>query len=537
MTDMAKGRYYIAGAFFIGIAYRLLMGLQGIDTTNVGFCMTFYQNIFTHPDAMPNYFNYYLTGLLGGLWQEAFGQYGLLGFRLLETLTLASAIALIYHAFRPWLISTRVTAVAVLLSFLFPSSISTFHYNTLSFLLVTASVYAIMRWHRSERNVWLVIAGLFIGVSFFARFLNITLALLAIVPFVSGCRHSVKRGFANVGIYTCGVLAGCLLICGLMGVLGHWTYFVGALTDSFHVFGNDEVSYTPVGLFGIYMKGYVDIALQIVAIVFIAWFYGDAGHLSKKLKVAARVALLIGLFVLVFKSLPHLSAIAICTLLLVTTRRFINVAFYPLLCAYLFPLGSDDGISATFLWCGGLLIIPAACCYSRLGSRWQRNVVCALCLTIGVLMVYRMGFKARGEECLRTETTVVAIPGSLNVMTSPDRAKRYQNEVSRIKQYGEGNPLLLIANQAAELYYATEKLPFTGSTQIATFMNEKLTERLDQQHAYYRQLPLVVYLEQKRTDGMEAFRQTLGPWMKHNGYQSVYKDDDMEIFKPIMPAQ
>ena len=533
---MTKGKYYIGSAFLIGITYRLLMGLQGIDSTDVGFCMTFYQNIFTHPDALPNYFNYYLTGLLGGLWQLAFGQYGLLGFRLLETLTLAVAIALIYSAFRPWLTSTKVAVVAILLSFLFPSSISTFHYNTLSFLLVTASVYAIIRWHQNERSGWLAMAGLFIGISFFARFLNITLLVLTIVPFVRGCHESVRKGFVNVCIYACGILSGCLMIYGIMIALGHWPYFIAALSENFHVFGKDEVSYSVIELIGIYLKGYVDIALQIIAIVFIAWFYGDAGHLPKKMKIAIRFILLVVLFELVFESLPYLSAISICTLLLVTTRRLSNLAFYPLLCAYLFPLGSGDGISATFLWCGGLLIIPAACCYSRLGSRWQRNVVCALCLTIGVLMVYRMGRKAMGENSQRTKTTVMAIPGSLNVMTSPERAKRYQNEVARIRQYSEGNPLLVIANQAAELYYATEMLPFTGSTQLTTFANEKLTKQLERQHAYYQQLPIVVYLDRNgNTKGMEDFRKILRPWMECHNYQLAYKDADMEIYKTTHP--
>lgn len=54
---MTEEQKYIGGAFLIGIAYRLLMGLQGIDNVDMGFCMTFYQNIFTHPDAMPFYFN------------------------------------------------------------------------------------------------------------------------------------------------------------------------------------------------------------------------------------------------------------------------------------------------------------------------------------------------------------------------------------------------------------------------------------------------------------------------------------------------
>ena len=386
---MTKEVKYIGGAFLIGIIYRLLMGLQGIELTDFGFFMTFYQNIFTHPDAMPFYFNYYLTGVVGGVWYQLFSQFGLLGFYLLETLTLAAAIGLSYCAFRPWLTSNRVAAIAVLLSFLFPSSISTFHYNTFSFLLVAASVYAITRWHQNNQAIWLVVAGMFIGICFFARLLNVTFAALAVIPFVRGCHVSVKQAFVNLFTYMCGIFVGCLLVCGLMRVLGHWSYFVDALHQNSLIYG----SHTAIGLFGIYMKGYLNIALQIVAIVFIAWTYGDVGHLPKVFKVTIRTLLLIVLFVLVLTSLPYLSAVAVCTLLLVTTRRFSHLAFYPLLCAYLFPLGSSDGISATFLWCGGLLIIPTACCYSRLVSKWQRNVVCALCLTIGVLMVYRMGVR------------------------------------------------------------------------------------------------------------------------------------------------
>jgi hypothetical protein len=64
---MTKEKKYITGAFLIGIVYRLLMGLQGIDSIDMGFCMTFYQNIFSHPEAMTFYFNYYLTGLIGGV--------------------------------------------------------------------------------------------------------------------------------------------------------------------------------------------------------------------------------------------------------------------------------------------------------------------------------------------------------------------------------------------------------------------------------------------------------------------------------------
>ena len=206
------------------------------------------------------------------------------------------------------------------------------------------------------------------------------------------------------------------------------------------------------------------------------------------------------------------------------------MSFYVLSCAYLFPFGSDIGIPGIFHWCAGLLIIPAACCYCRLVSTWQKNVVCALCMTIALLMMYKMVVVTNGEEYPRTELTTIALPGTL--MTDRECAARYQNEVARIKEYGEANPLLLIGNQASELYYATGKLPFTGNTQMGTFMGESLLKRLDIQHAFYERLPLIAYIKRGHdTDDMPAFRQTLLPWMQLHHYKRVYEDDDIELFK------
>ena len=542
---MTKEKKYITGAFLIGIVYRLLMGLQGIDSIDMGFCMTFYQNIFSHPEAMTFYFNYYLTGLVGGVWHLLFGQFGLLGFRVLETMTMTAAIWLLYLSFKPWFHSTRVAAVAILVSFLFPSFVLTFHYDTLSFLLMSASVYAMSRWQRLEQQlVWLWMAGTMIGIAFFTRIVNGSLAALVLIPFICGCLQSWKRGLRLASIYGGGILTGCVVVLALMVALGHWTYFVAAVNEAFGTFNGNESSalrdalpvqnsHTSSNLFSVYLKSYVNIGLQVLALAGTALFYGDAGHLPNKLKVPIRLLLLAILFVLVFTSQPYLSAIAICSLLLLISRAIQPLVSYVLICAYLFPFGSDIGIPGIFHWCAGLLIMPTACCYRKLISNWQKNVVCALSVVIALLMVYKMGSTAQGEEHSRLHTTTMALPGTLNVMTDSERAERYRNEVSRIQQYGQDNPWLLIANQASELYYATGKLPFTGNTQMGTFMGEELIERLDRQQADYGKCPLIVYIKRGHdTDDVPDFRRDLEPWMQKHHYRPVYEDDDLQLFTP-----
>lgn len=528
---MTEEQKYIGGAFLIGIAYRLLMGLQGIDNVDMGFCMTFYQNIFTHPDAMPFYFNYYLTGLIGGVWHLLFGQFGLLGFRLLETMTMALAIWLLFLAFRPWLSSPRISAVAILLSFLFPSLIVTFHYDTLSFLLMAASVYASSRYLRGNALLWLTVAGAMIGISFFARIVNGVLAALVFFPLLWGWRKSSRDGFVAASYYAGGILAGCLLVLSLMGLLGHLPYFGEALAEAFGTFSGHETSHASANLFGVYLKSYVNIGLQILVVALLALYFGDAGHLSAKLRTVLRIIMLVALFVLVLTSQPYLSAVAICTLMIVITPHPLPLLFYALACAYLFPFGSDIGIPGIFHWCGGLLIVPAAYCYKKLTSQWQRTVTGLLGLAVALNMVYKMGATAYGEDYPRSETFTQALSGTLNTMTDADRAVRYRNEVARIRQYAAGNNLLLIANQASELYYATGLLPFTGNTQMGTYMGETLVQRLDSQHERYGRLPLIAFIKRGHdTDDMDEFRQTLHPWMVRQGYHTVYDDDDIELF-------
>ena len=543
-----NSRHIISCTFAVGIVYRLLMSLQGIDHTDMGFCMTFYQNIFRHPEAMTFYFNYYLTGFFGGLWQTAFPQLGLLGFRLLETLTMSVAVWLIYLAFRPWMSSAKISAAAIVLSFLFPSFILTFHYNTLSFLLMAASIFAMAHWLLEDKGWWLLAAGVFIGISFFARIVNITMGALIVVPLLSGWLSKSRRPFTCALVYACGIIAGCILVGGLLVATGQLTYFKAGVSEAFGVFGGHETSHTSGNLFWVYLKSYINIGLQVFALFLIAVAYGYTTRLSFKVKVGMRAMLLAALFVLTATSQPYLSAIAGCTLLILpfmfnrlpgrilvynndASTEQAMLMLYVLLMAYLFPFGSDIGIPGIFHWCGGLLIIPASCCCAKLTRQWQIHLTGALALSVGLCMMWKMVVNTNSDDTPRTAATTVALPHTLNTMTSADKALQYKNIVNRIAQHAGHCRLLLIANQASELYYATSMLPFTGNTQMGTFTGNILIERLNQQQQFYQQLPVIVYLLRGfDTPDVPSMRQTLQPWMEEMNYRLNYSDNDLQIY-------
>ena len=127
----------------------------------------------------------------------------------------------------------------------------------------------------------------------------------------------------------------------------------------------------------------------------------------------------------------------------------------------------------------------------------------------------------------------MALPGTLNTMTQKERAVSYRNVVARIREYAGDGKLLLLGNQASELYYATGMLPFTGNTQVAAFLGDELTARLDRQEAYYGKLPLIALLKhgyETEPDDSEEFRVLVKPWMEKHDYRMVYEDEDIEIY-------
>lgn len=74
--------------FFCILLYGLLVGFQGFDLCDEGWTMTAYQQIFICPQSVEYNFLYYVTLLVGGLWEKLFGWGGYLSFRLLTVLVI-----------------------------------------------------------------------------------------------------------------------------------------------------------------------------------------------------------------------------------------------------------------------------------------------------------------------------------------------------------------------------------------------------------------------------------------------------------------
>lgn len=527
-------------AFLIGFLYRILISLQGIDHIDSGFSNTFFQNIFTHPETMTFYFNYYLTGFFGGLWYQFAGNTGMLGFRLLEAVTVTASVFFIYKTFERQLTNTRHATWAILASFLFPTIVTTFHYNTLSFLFLSLTAWSYSRYIFTGRSPWLFLSGMLLGCCFFVRIVNLALGILVLVPVVEAWLTrqrslAIKRG----AIMLSGMLSSCIILLGMMYLIGHLSCFLQGLSEAFGFFHSDETSHASGNLFKVYLKSYVNILLQMSALCLLGWLYLRAERLSASWRNACRVLLIIGALLLVSTSLPYLSALSLCTLLLVyllfsdVPREHKLILSFVMVGAYVFPFGSDIGIAGIYHWIGGILIIPAAIVVGRLTPVVRKEIViCSLC--IAAVMLWKTMYRCYGEHAPRWECTEQVGDCMLNTFTSPDKAEDFRHVIAGIRQHTADNKWLVIGNQASEVYYATETIPFLGNTQLGVYIGTDLLKRLDRQTENYHRYPVIVFLKKehfifKTTDEMQSW---LSKWIKTQPYEVAIDNEFMTLFTP-----
>lgn len=529
-------------ALLAGFIYRMLISLQGIDHTDLGYSNTFYQNFFSNLEAFPFHSAYYLTGLIGGCWHMVFGGMGLLGFRLLEALTLTASIFMVYKAFEPLLQNTRWSVIAILVSFLFPSVVTTFHFHTLTFFFLALSVWCYasslklqtsnLRLHTS----YLFLTGLVLGFSFFVHSSNLILAILILVP-VGHAAFTHQRSLAVKlsAVMLAGMLAACAVMIGIMALLGHLSYFLNGMGETFAYFSNQGLWTAVSDVFATYYKDYINIILQLLAIVGLGALYIQSSRLPSPWGTALGIFLIVASVVLIATSLPYLSALSLYTLLCapvfyaITPKEDKLITGFALLAAYAVPFGTGSSIASIYHWTAALLIIPASLGTYHISHILRKGVLICTVYIAGIMLWKALSYPY-GETAMRWECTEQVGNSNLNTFTTPQNADDYRHILTAIRQHTADNKWLVVGNQASELYYATETLPYLGSTQQETFTDEELASRLDKQAARLKQLPVVVFLKKEQFDSEENVQLVLRQWMEKHNYQTVLDDNYLTIY-------
>lgn len=529
-----KNSLLILLAFLFGIFYRTIIGLQGVDQTDFGFCNTFYQVILQRPDANVFNFMYYLTGIMGAGWEWLFSGYGVLGFRLFETLTLSAAILLLYATFRR-VMSAGVAALAILMSFLFPTIVITFHYDTLTYLLVAASAFCLAKSVDSCRSVWLVLMGFCVGLSFFVRIVNLSMLAVLLVPFVVWLRSDRSEVWRKSVLLVLGVLSGCAAVFAAMALFGHIGYFRDGFLEAFFIFGDNSGSHSKGELFLRYFMSFKNLLVQLLVVAALSCLllrYNPRSAKGNALKWTLAFALFA---VLAYTSQPYLTLLAVCLMGMAygfahSDGKFDDalVPLYLLAAALVLPLGSDIGVQGLFNWYAGMLVFPACrLCQNKV----DRQLFLCVYSAIVSATLLKTGFNSPyGDQESRQMATVQIGDERLNVFTSKEKADNIGRAVKAINTFATGNRLLLLVNQYSELYYATRTVPFLGQTIAAAYKGLTLQRRLAERTAHFGEYPLVGFIKGLDADGGKLVENDIRQWMIGRGYEKVYSDRFIDLY-------
>jgi len=537
-----------------GFIYRVCISVQGIDHVDAGFGTTFFQHILSSPDALTYNYLYYLTGLLGGMWNGALGGYGLMGFRVFEALLLTATVAVLAALYRRWMSSPVLLSAAIGMSFLFPTIVTTLHYNTVTYALVVCAAYCYVRGeeqhqHQARSLALMLAAGVFIGLAFFARIVNLTLLALVAVPWLLP-GQTVGSRLRKSGSLLLGMVAGAGLTCGCMAALGHWPYFIEALREAGGTAGQDESSHSLVNLVLTYGYSLLKIVSQVAVMLLCVWTDKWGSLRQSVTGRMASIAAMLGFVVLVVTNPPYLPLVAVCTLLCASSltfcassltfcassltqrtggQRMPSVALcFLALAAYVVPFGSDVGIAGIFHWMVGLLVFPAFHALDSLSRPIRRRALQALAL-IACLAVFKTAQRSYGSDSARTEQTH-RISERLNVLDSGQRAARCQQAIVAITHYAAGNPFLVLANHQTHLYYATGKIPFLGTTETHAYAGQALTERLDSRLQHFGGTYPVIAIIEGIGESKPETQQVLKAYMQRHCYRLACSADSIYIY-------
>lgn len=266
---MSNGHFLL---LFLGLNFlaAMLLSITDIGMADYGLAYQCYSQVFEEPAAASDYFNKWLTLIVGAAWNSMFGRAGIVAFHILESIMQTVALYIVYVLLRDkvnrWVIFAG--AAMVLLSGSLPWP---FHYNSFSCFLALATglmLYKGLTSYEKEpikKNLCFFLAGFTYALDVFARFPNIMLGIM-VVAFLPELMSDTRRSdvVKQILLTIIGTIAGtCICLAAIKG-LGHMPYFIASFNDMAAEAGETGTHHNIISMLGSYLKQ----AGEIAAIAF-----------------------------------------------------------------------------------------------------------------------------------------------------------------------------------------------------------------------------------------------------------------------------
>ena len=461
-------------AIIIGttLLYTACIGIQGFDIADEGWSMTGYQQIFNSPESVEYLFLYYLTNIVGGIWNYLFGWGGIYSFRILTGIFFAASSLVVWRIlrsyFNPWSIIIGLWSLYFCASY----GIMVFYHNYLMDFLAMCAAATLMRALHLHSGRWMVLSGFIIGCNVFVRLPNITLTglILLIIPyylFHRDARNTYKLFGAAIGGFAIGISS--VLI--LMIVLGHFGIFINAI-DSIISAGSDNESNHNIAIM---LKNY----LSTYKTIFLS------GYLNNLYTIY-----LFG---------------TLCCLVVICSRRssesMIYLATINLIIMHVLPLGSDWGISNTGENCIHLaapLLTGTTweAIKSYQGSNKTKKTLQSIAV-LGLILFFLRGAKHIYSSCYydigpRSEKTYRIDHPLATTFTTKENCEALSPLLHKLAEYVKENDYVLIFQNAPTIHYLTRTRPYLFNPWPWCYDSSNMERQFRRAESSINVLPIIV---------------------------------------------
>ena len=544
------------------VLYQLLGVFFGMDIADAGFYLTFYDNIFSHPESVEYNFMYYLSGVVGGTFQSLFPSMGMCGMRLLGVAFNTLCAVILYYAMRRH-VDERAIALGcalVVASFIAPP-------YTLCYDLCTIVLYVLaitLLWRGMERDkAWMIaLASAMAGLNILVRIPNVLGLSMALVPVI---RYFVERRRLDLSLKRTACLTLAFLSAAALAIIivlalmpeRHYSSFLNVLRDLRDIAADESgtASHSTGHMIMVQLKFYLTelwVAVKLAVPVGLYWWVHTRGKLPKWASWAVKAVALAAFVWFVYRMHPLQPLWVMCLVggimaIIKHWRQQSGLAWMALLgigMMLVMPLGSDGAYNngSIITWA----IAPVAALWwlhrSRVTFPLVFIAVCAVRMVTG-------GAYFDGGPLWQKRYTIDN-KRAAHIYTTRERADVLNTVLHGIEPHVKPGTVLMVYGSAPLMNYLTHTRPYLGCSWVEQLSAPMLEKKLT--YALKTGVPLV--LQQKfdnlgpfwsepnenfRTDYLhqDSYRdnrklEVLNRFLDYGDYRVIYEDSHFILYQP-----
>lgn len=479
--------------------------IWGFELCDSGFYLTFYENVFSHPEAVQYNFMYYMNGLLGWLLLRLTGG-SLLGIRIAGALVNVAVALMAWSLLRgrgrlfPFLCGVAVVGIGSW------GCTLTFNYDLATMLLASLSFWLMLKALDSRRIWMLVLSGVVCGMNAFSRLPNfIDILFVLVIPAAVNNHPFSRQSMRMMGDWLSGWGIGVALVLLFAICAGHMDELVSSAASMFqagssergesihsmrHLISSNVRTWLPILACAFSFGAFLLLTARSVRR---RWF----GSFSSGIACGV-VAFILILSLIICRDSDINSlrvwifAVAVgggvMALLLRddTFRRLRIVALCGLFMVVLLPAGSDGVVYGPGPLVVGFLMPASLCVVEAIaGGRSGRSIVAGFSLFI--LAVYCMGL-GRGiayfdSNPVSEMTSGIDIRKTGGILTTEANARLYEEVFSELDKHVSAGDTLMVYGSGPMVNYLTGTLPALGCSWPEQFTPGQLRHWLETSQA------------------------------------------------------